>query len=324
MFPNVNQIYRKKGLAEISLLKIQQNELHILDKYHVDYKDMARDNHNNIIATNTNDKLEIIGAFFANINNRELVGKPKFTDIINKQAHSFIDKLEQNMANNSILFHFNENNDSVNPKHTDFLQDYFIDIVTLKKKFRKLNNKKSSGIDGIPNIVLKHIPLKLIRAYTILFNNLLNYRIFPTHWKKAKVIAILKKEKENSNPLNYRPISLLPNIGKVYEMVINDAILKTCYSNNIIPENQFGFRFRHSTIHAINKLTSDICWALNGNKCVDACLIDFEKAFDSVWHEGLIVKLIKKKFPHHIIEIIRNMIYKRSFVTALGETTYQQ
>lgn len=282
---------------------------------------MTRDNQNNIIVTNTNDKLEVIGAFLANINNREVKGKPIFTDFINRQALSFIEKIEQDMTNNSTLYNFSENNDSINPKHIDYLQNYFIDIESLGRKFRKLNNKKSSGIDGIPNIVLKHIPLKVIRAYTILFNNLLNYRIFPTHWKKAKVIAILKKDKDSSNPLNYRPISLLPNISKVYEMVINDAILKVCNHNNTLPENQFGFRFRHSTVHAINKLTSDICWALNDNKCVGACLIDLEKAFDSVWHEGLIVNLIQKNFPHYLIEIIRNMICNRTFITSIGETT---
>lgn len=70
-----------------------------------------------------------------------------------------------------------------------------------------------------------------------------------------------------------------------------------------------------------NKLTSDICWTLNDNKCVGACLIDLEKAFDSVWHEGLIVSLIQKNLPQYLIEIIRNMICKRSFITAAGELT---
>lgn len=142
--------------------------------------------------------------------------------------------------------------------------------------------------------------------------------MFPDHWKKAKIVSIKKKGKDNSNPLSYRPISLLPNISKVFEMIINDAILRICHANSILPENQFEFRFKHSTIHVINKFTSDICWALNDKKCVGACFIDLEKAFDTVWHEGLIFKLIQKKFPQHLIEIIWNMIRNRSFVTAIG------
>lgn len=85
-----------------------------------------------------------------------------------------------------------------------------------------------------------------------------------------------------------------------------------------MPENQFGFRFKHSTVHAVNKLTSDICWALNDMKCIGACLIDIEKAFDTVWHEGLLTKLQQKNFPEHLVEIIWSMIRNRSFVTSIG------
>lgn len=65
-------------------------------------------------------------------------------------------------------------------------------------------------------------------------------------------------------------------------MIISDTLKSICRDNNIIPENQFGFREKHSTMHEINKLSSDINWALNGNQCLGACLIDLEKAFDTV------------------------------------------
>lgn len=216
---------------------------------------------------------------------------------------------------------FNQNNTSDDPVTEEGSKSYFTCVLSLEKKFRHLNNKKSSGLDEIPNIVLKHLPIVIIRACTILFNNLLNNRYFPPHWKKALVIPILKKDKKNENPLNYRPISLLPNISKVYEMVINDAILEECSKQNVLPENQFGFRAKHSTIHAINKLISDICWAMNDKKRVGAYLIDLEKAFDSVWLKGLIVKLSQNKFSDYMIELIWSMISGRSFVTAAGKLT---
>jgi len=109
---------------------------------------------------------------------------------------------------------------------------------------------------------------------------------FPTEWKKAKVAPILKKDKDPNDPSSYRPISLLPNISKVFEMIITDSLKTFCRENNIIPENQFGFRQKHSTIHAIYKLSSDINWALNGGQCLGACLIDLKKAFDTVWQRG--------------------------------------
>lgn len=66
------------------------------------------------------------------------------------------------MANSSTIYSFNDKDCPDNPI---YLQDYFTNTATLEKKFRKLNNKKSFGIDGIPNIILKHIPLNMIRAY---------------------------------------------------------------------------------------------------------------------------------------------------------------
>lgn len=104
-------------------------------------------------------------------------------------------------------------------------------------------------------------------------------------------------------------------------MVITDALLVECTKNNVLSENQFGFRAGHSTVHAINKLTSDVCWALNGKKCVGACLIDLERAFDSVWINGingLTVTLIKKGLQVPMIEMIVNMIKNRSFIVQIG------
>lgn len=145
---------------------------------------------------------------------------------------------------------------------------------------------------------------------------MINYSYFLSKWKKAKVIPLPKKDKDKALPTSYRPISLLSNIGKVYEMVINDIINKYCEENNLLPENQFGFRARHSTIHAINKLVSDINWALVNDDCLGACLVDSKKAFDTVWLEGLIFKLKKKNVPLNLIKLIWNMTKDRSFVTS--------
>lgn len=84
-----------------------------------------------------------------------------------------------------------------------------------------MEQQKSSDPDEIPNVAFKHIPTKITYFYTILFNNLLNNMHFPHRRKKAKVVPILKKGKEPSSPSSYRPISLLSNMGKVYEMLIS-------------------------------------------------------------------------------------------------------
>lgn len=226
MFPQVNQLFKKKSIAEISSLKIPQEKKEMLEKHNITYPDNT-DEDGNIIICNLEDKLNAMGASLADINNNRPIENPRFSKLISDRVKTFLEAVKEKQKNNETLCYFNENNQADNPT-MNHPMNYFTNAASLEKKFRKLNNKKLSGLDEIPNVVLKHLPRIMIRDYAILFNNLLNHKNFPLHWKKAKVVTIQKKDKESSNPLNYRPISLLPNISKVYEMIINDAILAVC------------------------------------------------------------------------------------------------
>ena len=144
-----------------------------------------------------------------------------------------------------------------------------------------------------------------------MFNNIINNSYYPIEWKKAKVP---KKDKDQSRVENLRPISLLPNISKIFEMCVNNSINKFCKSNNLVNDKQFGFKHKHSTINAINKLVSDINWNWNKKYCTGACLIDMEEAFDTIWLQGLICKLIDYKFPLNLIVLLYNMLFGKSFI----------
>ena len=170
-------------------------------------------------------------------------------------------------------------------------QKYFITNEENRKIFRKLNNRTSSGMDQIPNIALKQLPCKAITQYTRIFNNCYNNLHYPDRWTIARVIPIPNKDKDLTDPASFRPLSLLLNVSKVFKCHNNNIINSTCKKNNIIPHNQFGFQGQLSTIHAIAKLLSDLNTELSDNNMVAACLIDLEKAFDSVWIKGLIFKL---------------------------------
>ena len=229
---------------------------------------------------------------------------------------SFKHNFKNYKKNNNSLIKFSNDNPAYDPKSNKINDDpYFCNIIRVQLILKHLPNKTSSGIDGIPPIILKNLPFNIIKNYTILFNNCLNLCYFPAAWKKAKLLPILKKGKNPSDPASYRPISLTPSISKVYEAVINNIINYHTNKNNVIPDNQFGFRFKHSTIHAINKFTSDINKHLNKNEIVGACLIDIEKAFDSVWIEGLACVLIKENYPIYLIYLIWDMIQNKTFVT---------
>lgn len=315
MFPQINKIFRKKEMAQIDSLILDQNSTLLIDAG-INKNELKSDEENTVTIINDIDKLNVMGAHFANINNRTMDNKkPTLNNIIQKEIKNLKGEMEQDSNNKVTICNFNNINKSDNP-----IQElYFTNIRKMTEKFRKLNNKKSTGLDDIPNIVLKHIPRKLIIIYTILFNNLLNNNAFPDKWKLAKVVTIKKKNKDKRKPDSYRPISLLPNISKVYECIINDQIIKFCIENDIIPESQFGFQKNLSTIHAINRLTSDINWNLNKKNCIGACLIDLEKAFDTVWLEGLIYKLIKHEFPKNLIKLIWNMIKNKKLIISSGD-----
>ena len=146
----------------------------------------------------------------------------------------------------------------------------------------------------------------------IIFNNAINNHYFPQSWKTTLVAPIYKKDKDPMDPSSYRPISLLPNISKVLEIIICKHIDIFCTEKEIIPEQQFGFRHKNSAVHAIVKLTSDLCWNLKKN-LIGACLIDLQKAFDSICIEGLIFKLINYSFEKNLITTIYNMITNRNY-----------
>lgn len=242
------------------------------------------------------------------------MGREQLNRIIIAETNKLKNEMEQDITLNKTVCTFSNENTADNTKQPDPEINYFTNYNQLNTIFSKLNNKKSSDFDGIQNILLKRLPNKIKWYYTVLFNNALNNTYFPRKWEKAKLLAITKKDKGGSSPANLRPISLLPNISKVFEIIINNSLNSFCAKNYIIPENQFDFRHKHSTIHAINKLTSDICWALNAKQRVAACLIDLEKAFDTVWIPRLIYKLIKKNFPKYLIKIVWDMITSRTFV----------
>ena len=193
--------------------------------------------------------------------------------------------------------------------------------VELQLIFNSIKNKKSAGVDGISNVVLRHLPMEAIDIYTTLFNNALNNAYYPVHWKTAVVHPLPKKGKDNSNPSNLRSISLLPSISKVFEKIINRALTKWAADNKIIPDKQFGFKAGHDTIHAASKLVSDIQWNKTKQQCTGAVLVDLEKAFDTVWLEGLYLKLSRLGISKPLLYMLYDMLNGRKFVVKSGNVT---
>ena len=133
------------------------------------------------------------------------------------------------------------------------------------------------------------------------------------------MIPLLKPNKPPHLPSSYRPICLLNTLSKVAERVILDILNKTVDKKRLIPARQFGFRSGHSTTHALCRVVQDILQGYNKKECTVLLLLDIEKAYDTVWHNGLIYKLNQVcKLPPYLVTLIRNFIRARFIVVKIN------
>ncbi|GFT51163.1 probable RNA-directed DNA polymerase from transposon X-element [Trichonephila clavipes] len=132
-------------------------------------------------------------------------------------------------------------------------------------------------------------------------------------WKTAVVIPILKPDKNPELAQNYRPISLLSCLSKVYEFVLLQRLNQHCAAANFIIPQQCGFRPKCSTVHQLLRVTELIHSGFAKHEATGILFLDIAKAFDKIWHDGLLIKLIRLDFPAPLIKSIHSFLSHRSF-----------
>ncbi|GFW02622.1 probable RNA-directed DNA polymerase from transposon X-element [Trichonephila clavipes] len=188
---------------------------------------------------------------------------------------------------------------------------------------KKIKIKKCPGRDGVTNKMLKKLPRLIIFKITNIINNMLTLRYFPMSWKTAVVIPILKHGKNSALAESYLPISLLPVLSKLAEKVILAKLNDHLERENILIPEQHGFRPRLSTSHQLLRVVEFIKEGNNKDECTAAGFLDIEKAFNRVWHTGLLFKLITYKIPPSLIFLINSYISDRSFTVKINRTYSQ-
>jgi len=181
-----------------------------------------------------------------------------------------------------------------------------------------LSTKKAPGYDKITGKLLQEATEDCIQLITYILNGILRLGYFPDQLKVAEIILIQKPGKDIYKPGSYRPISLIPTISKVFEKLFLLRLRPIIEIHNLIPQHQFGFRERHSTIEQVHRIVKKISNDLEEKRFCSAAFLDISQAFDRVWQPGLLFKL-KKNLPHHFYIILKSYITKRYFKVRIND-----
>jgi hypothetical protein len=240
------------------------------------------------------------------INRSESKGIPEYIKINNNKVSNCQDIAE----------HFNtyfsnigvEMDSNIKIDNNITFKDYFTEHVTstfnlsmvdeekVQSCISNLKSKTSSGHDGISTYLLKHLNTVIAAPLAIIINQSIRSGIVPNSLKIAKITPVHKKDDAHL-VTNYRPISLLPALSKVFEKVVYDQLFDYLKTNNLFDNGQYGFRNGHSTEHAVLEVVDRVTFGLDQGRMPLAIYLDLSKAFDTLNFE-----IVLKKLEHYGIQ----------------------
>ena len=184
-------------------------------------------------------------------------------------------------------------------------------IDELKKAIKKLKKKKAPGPDNITNEMIQHLRNTALQKPLDIYNLSWNKGELPQIWKEAKMIPILKKGKNKARAVSYRPISLTSCVCKTMERMVNLRMQWFLETKNVLAPEQAGFRQYRSTEDQTTHLAQAIEDAFQAKKVMLATFIDFQKAFDKVWKDGLLVKLQRSGIHGNMYRWTKSYLHNR-------------
>ena len=250
---------------------------------HKNNDDLSNIYHNNVFIDDKTTMANVFNNYFSSI------GENLARDIppSNRQFHNFLDQ--------------------PNPDSLFFLPTNRYEIL---KIVAKLQNKKSSGHDGVNNFAFKKIILSIVDPLVHIFNLSITQGYVPNSMKIAKVIPLFKTgERHHVN--NYRPISLLPSFSKVLEKIIHLRTVSFFKYHDLLSNTQFGFRENHSTIHALLSFVYKAAHSFDSSRSMIGVFLDFSKAFDTINHDILLYKLSHYGVRGKALEWFRSYLSNR-------------
>jgi hypothetical protein len=156
-----------------------------------------------------------------------------------------------------------------------------------------VNPAKATGPDNTPTRILRECAEQLAPVLRHIFPQSFNTGAIPDNWKTANIIAIYKKG-DCQQPKNSRPVSLTSVCCKMMEHIVFSSIMNHLDEHNMLVDNQHGFRSKRSTETQLVQTLEDLSSQMDNKHQVDALILDFSKAFDTVPHQRLL-----RKLDHH-------------------------
>ncbi|KAK3103174.1 hypothetical protein FSP39_017008 [Pinctada imbricata] len=212
-------------------------------------------------------------------------------------------------------------------KHKNALNDLGPDTgplntpISVKEIKEALNSKADTapGDDKVTYKLLKNLPENMLSIIATLMNQIFSTGQFPTEWRNAVVIPLPKPGKDPNDPQSYRPISLTSHLCKTMETVLNNRLRWYLEKKGIIDPAQSGFRSNRSTLDHLVTLETEIKCGIASKQYTGAVFLDISKAFDLVWHEGLIYKTKNYGITGKFLNFIKNFLTDRKIQVKVNE-----
>ena len=245
---------------------------------------------NNILVNDQNEVCEIFNNFFVNV--AKDIGK---SDVPADEKHPSVCAIKDNMNIHEEL--------TFKPVTTNFVQ----------KQINSISVKKATGVNNISSKLLRIAQPVVTQPLTTLINMSLEHSTFPDALKKAQVVPIHKKNSILEKG-NYRPVSVLHTISKLFERAINSQLAE--HFNSLA-----AFRSGYGCQSTLLRIIEDWKKALDANKYVGAILMDLSKAFDCLPHDLLLLKLREYGLSTSAINLVQSYLSNRSQCVKLGSVT---
>lgn len=239
--------------------------------------------------------------------------------------NTFFSSIGSDLANNipnkyhmetgNILMHDHDHT------HTTTLSEFTpCTIHEISKLIDDLDNNTSTGLDGISTKTIKCIKDIIVQKLTDCINMCLYCGVFPDSLKVAKVSPIFKSG-SRTDPSNYRPVSVLPVISKIFERVLYNRLNEYLTEKKFLIDQQYGFRSKSSTLTAAADLITKIKTHIDQKSLALGIFIDLKKAFDTVSHHKLLQKLNNIGVTDKALKMLSSYLEKRKQAVKIGNYT---